>query len=274
MNYKIAALATIGLSAFSFGDIVYSNNPGGDAFTDPGIVNPGASQLIGTYVGPQTQVWAYNEVKDSAVIGIDTDNPLSGNGSLHIKANGGAFTNGKASITMGRLDAGSLGSFDSLTHWSADLYTASSDFANQAMVMRMFVDNGTTSGYLIFDTTWSPGNAPSMPFGQWNNADFVADSSTLYVRANGTLAGVFGGTEQTFATWQGLLLGGGYEVKSINAGFGTSSGAFEGYIDNYTLGFGGQATVYNFEANPVPEPASMAAIAAGVAFMARRRKRS
>ncbi|HLO97050.1 MAG TPA: PEP-CTERM sorting domain-containing protein [Fimbriimonas sp.] len=273
MKIKIALLASLGLSAFSFGDVVYSNNFGGDAFTDPGTSNPGASQLITSYVGPQTQVWVYNEVKDDAIVGIDMVQPRSGNGSAHIQTLGGSNTNGKASISMGRLDANPLGSFDSLTSWSADVYTASSDFANQAMVLRMYVSNGTTQGYLVFDTTWVPGNAPVMPFGQWNNVDFVANSSSLYLRATNSLATAFGSSEQTFGSWQSALSGGNYQVLSVNAGFGTSSGAFDGFVDNYSLGFGGNTTTYNFEANAVPEPASMAALGAGALALLRRRNR-
>lgn len=272
MKFKIAVLASLGLSAFSFGDIVLSNNIGGDAFTDPGTSNPGASQLINTYVGPQSQVWVYNEVKDDAIVGIDMAQPRSGNGSAHIQTLGAGNNSGKASISLGRLDMNPLGSFDTLSSWSADVYTASSDYANQAMVLRMFVSNGTTSGYLVFDTTWIPSNAPTMPFGQWNNVDFVANPSSLYLRATNSLATAFGSGEQTFGSWQSALSGGNYQVMSVNAGFGTSSGAFDGFVDNYSLGFGGNNTNYNFETNAVPEPASMAALGAGALALLRRRK--
>ncbi|MFM9872736.1 MAG: PEP-CTERM sorting domain-containing protein [Fimbriimonadaceae bacterium] len=275
MNKTIAALALLVVTTSAFAQVtVYSNNVGGDAFTDSGTVNPGASQLIGSYTGPNTEVWAYNEVKHNAVVGIDTVNPRSGNGSAHIQTLGGANTNGKASISFGRLNGGSLGGFDTLTNWSADVFTQSSDFAGQAMVLRLFVSNGTDSGFLVFDTTWQPGNNPNLAFGQWNNVDFTSNPNSFWVRGTGSLASAGNlntGSEVTFASAQSLLAGKGFQVFGANAGFGTSSGAFDGFVDNYTIGFNGQSTTYNFEA--VPEPMTMGILAAGAALVARRRKK-
>lgn len=274
MNKSFAVMALSVIASAAFAQVtVYSNNPGGDAFTDPGTSNPGASQVLG-YTGPNNETWAYNEVKDSATIGIDTVNARSGNGSLHINTLGGTHGSGKATMSLFRSNLGSLGALDSLTNWSADVYTESCDFAGQAMALRLYVSNGVASGYLIFDTTWQPGNNPNLAFGTWNNVDFAGSPSTFYVRGNGALTGASylnTANEVTFGSAMSSLAGKGFQVFEANAGFGTSSGAFNGFVDNYTLGFGGQSTTYNFET--VPEPMTMGLLAAGAAFVARRRKK-
>ncbi len=275
MNKTLAVMALAVVSTAAFAQVtVYSNNAGGDMYSDPGTTNPGASQLINSYSGANTEAWAYTEMKDNAQIGIDTANPWNGNGSAHIKTLGGASANGKATIAYGRLDAGSLGSFDSLTNWGADIFTASSDFAGQAMVLRLGISNGTESGFLVFDTTWQPGNNPSLAFATWNTVNFTSAPGTFFVRGTGSLssaAALNTANEVSFASAQSLLAGKGFNVYSANAGFGTSSGAFDGYVDNYALGFNGQSQTFNFEA--VPEPMTMGILAAGAALAARRRKK-
>lgn len=281
MKTTLVAIGVVALTTVSLAQVtVYSNNVGGDNYSDPGTVNPGAGYLINSYVGPNTEVWAYNELKDNAQIGIDTAQPLSGNGSLHLKALGNP--NSKASIGLGRLDGGALGSFDALTHWNADIRTESSAATNASMILRLYIGNGTNAtngsrqGFLVFDTLWSTVHPqPTINYGTWQNMDFIANASTLYVRPTNTLITALfpqldSSQELTFASAMSTLAGQGYQVWGANAGWGTSGTAYEGFMDNYTLGFGGNATTYNFEA--VPEPATMTILAAGAAFLARRRK--
>lgn len=265
------AFAVVSTAAFAQ-VTVYSNNVGGDAFTDSGIANPGAFQQVTSYTGPNNEAWFYNEVKDDATIGIDTAQAYNGNGSVHLKALGGAHTNGKASITLTRLDAGSLGAFDSLTHWNADIRTESSSLSNQSMILRLYVSNGTNQGFLVFDSGWTPSVAPTITYGTWQNMDFIANSNSLYVRGTNSLVTALGtAAEMKFSDVQTALNGGGYQVLAANSGWGTASADFEGFVDNYTLGFGGNSTTYNFEA--VPEPMTMGILAAGAALAARRRKK-
>jgi len=275
MNKTIAVLALAVVSTAALAQVtVYSNNAGGDAFTDAGIANPGAFQQINSYTGPNSETWYYNEVKDSTTIGIDTSEPwgAGNNGSVHLTALGGTHTNGKASISLVRNDAGSLGAFDSLTHWNADIRTESSDLQNQSMILRLYVANQTSQGFLVFDSGWTPANAPVITYGQWQNMDFITNANSLYVRGTNSLVTTLGtSAEMSFASVQAALSGQGFQVLSANAGWGTATAAFEGYMDNYTLGFNGQATTYDFEA--VPEPMTMGILAAGAALAARRRKK-
>lgn len=61
-------------------------------------------------------------------------------------------------------------------------------------------------------------------------------------------------------------------VTSVGAGFGGSSGQYDGAIDNYTLGFGGNSTTYNFEA--VPEPMTTSVMALGALAALRKKRKS
>lgn len=278
MKLKITAAAVaVAVTSSAFAQVtVFSNNVGGDGFTDPGTTNPGASQLITSYTGPNTEVWAYTEVKDMATVGIDGTNPYGAgmNGSAHIRTLGGGNTQGKASIAYGRLDSQALGTLDNLSAWSADFYTNSSDFAGQSMVLRMYVSNGNYSGYLVYDTTWQPGNNPTITFNSWNTIDFLNNPGVFYVRGTGNLndANALGtSSEMSFTVARNLLTGKGFNVYSFNAGFGTSSGQYDGFVDNYTIGFGGSNTVFDFEV--VPEPATMAVLALPAIAAFRRKKK-
>ncbi len=62
-------------------------------------------------------------------------------------------------------------------------------------------------------------------------------------------------------------------------GSGWGSGTFSGFVDNVSIGFGNNATTFNFEtvaANVVPEPGSFALMGLGIfaALGARKRKRA
>jgi hypothetical protein len=280
-----AALSLVVTASAQSNVTVYANNPSGDAFTNAG--GSGINQNVTSWTGLGGEVWRYSNVRDQGVVGISTNQPRSGDASARIQTPG---TTGNARSDMNLIagTSGSLGNLDSLSHWSLDARTDSSSFANQAPVIRMTVfsatdinlSNGSAGvfGEIALDTTWDPGNHPTFTFGQWNNIDLIGGNR--FVRASGGSLrqynpGYLGGTSytgdtQTLSSLLGLLAGKGYIVTSVGAGFGGTSGQFDGAIDNYTLGFGGNFTTYNFEA--VPEPMTMTVMVLG-ALAALRKKR-
>ena len=175
--------------------------------------------------------------------------------------------------------AGSLGSFDSLSAFGADLYTAlSPDSGNQAPILRLELFSaaaGNKYGQLIFDTAWSPGHFGTFNYNQWNTVDIFNNASSMWLRGSSDLNTLYdpgAGTnhERTFADWKSILSGQGYQVISVNAGIGSFNGTFQGGMDNLQIGFGGNNKTFNFEA--VPEPTSMCALGLGALAMIRKRR--
>jgi hypothetical protein len=261
---------------------VYSNNVNpGDYFTNPG--SSAANQALSNFSGPNGEVGTYRETKNGATVGINTTQARTGNGSAWFSAN--AVTGGKAEIAISKSFSGAgdstgvLGSFDSLSALSADLYTQSSSVANQAAILRLELfsatDGGGRYGQLVFDTSWAPSHFGTFTFNQWNSVDLFANAGTTWLRASSGIntaygPGVVNGGERTLSDWMTQLGGKGYNVISINSGIGTFDGSFEGGVDNLAVGFGGNTSTYNFEA--VPEPASICAIGLGALAMIRRRR--
>jgi hypothetical protein len=279
MRYnRILILALIGACASMAAaqNTVYSNSPGGDSFSGPYGTSQGLS-----FVGSGGQNFVYRETKNGATVGINGNAPRNGDGSVWFDMNG---TDVKSEIAMSTAflptgDAiGNLGNFDSLSAWSADLMTVSSNLSNQAVIMRLELFNGTTYGSLVFDTGWTPGHfSGTVNYGTWQNYDLLGNAGTTWLRATSSLNTLYGpgatnNGERTLADWQSALSGHGFIVTSANVGMGSFNGQFTGAMDNLTLGFGGNNQSYNFE--PVPEPASMAVLGLGAAALLRRRRKS
>lgn len=275
MNKTLAVVALSVISSAAFAQVnIYSNNPSGDAFTNAG--GTGAAQQISSPTGYNNASWYYTEVKNGGIVGIDTVNPRNGNGSAHfnVAANGAG---GRADMELRDTTLGFLGLFDDVTAWSVDTFTQSSDLANAALVLRLEVFSLTAGlyGNLVFSPTDTPGFNSPVTGGQWNTFDFFAPSTGFMLNATSSLGATYGaqlgGTPKSFSDWQTTLSGQDFVVLSANMGWGTATAGFEGFADNYTLGFGGQSSTYNFET--VPEPMTMTILAAGAAIAARRRKK-
>ena len=261
---------------------VYSNNSlPGDFFTNPLAVP--ANQMLNNFTGSNGEVFTYRETKDSSVVGINNTMARNGNGSVWFSANG---LNQKSEIAMSTSfnatgdSTGSLGTFDSMSALSADLFTQSSSIANQAAIVRIELfsatDGGGRYGQLVFDTSWAPSHYGTFAFGQWNNVNLMGNAGTTWLRATsginaayGTGVGVDSG-ERTLADWLTQLGNKGYNVISVNSGIGSFDGQFQGGMDNLAVGFGGNNKTYNFEA--VPEPATLAVLGLGALGLIRRKK--
>ncbi len=281
MKKILAVLGMAVLVSASFAQVtVFSTNAGGDFYSDPTPSNPGGTVAINSYIGPNGAQWFYNEMKDSAVIGINGTQARSGNGSVQLNSIGTATNpNSKASITYARSDLGALGNVADLTHWGADLRTEATPLSNANFIMRLYVGDGTNAingnrqGFLVWDTQWNPGfSHPAITYGQWQTFDLMSIASSLWVRPTNslitTLQPNLTSGEILLSDALSILGGLNYKVFSANAGWGTSNTPYEGYMDNYTLGFNGVGTTHNFEV--VPEPATMSLLA--LAALRRRKK--
>ncbi len=267
--------------ASASGSTVYSNNPGGDNYTSSQNNNNffQAISSSATPIGPNTELWSYEAIKNNAHEGINTNFARNGNGSNWMKTvDDGAGE--KSDIVYRQYNSGaqaqSMGLLGDLNGWSADTYTVGANtnptYGNASVILRLGLSDGLGhAGNLTFDTNWDSGN-PSVTYDQWNNFNIAGNNLVLHASGGGGyLEGIFGTGNKTFAQWQALL--GGWGVTEFNAGIGTTSLAFEGAVDNYSFSFGnGLSRTTNFEATP--EPATMAALGLGAIGLIRRRRQS
>jgi hypothetical protein len=274
--------ALVAASAFAQATVtVYSQNPvPGDSFTNGGPTNQGQS-----FGNPN---WVYNNTRGSGSVGIRTNYPRSGNGSVYFNSPG---SSGKADIEYFAdpvLVGGNfvpnpfnpssiLGPLAALSHLSYEWYRDGSSTAPASLhpvlrlgILRVNSDNTAAVGYLTFERVYNGFGAA--PTNSWQSDDIVSNNYKLWATAS---LG-FGEVLKTIPEWVSAAnaVGATLYVISVNAGIGSGwNGTFEGAVDNITFGFGGNYTTYNFEV--VPEPASMLALGSGLIGLLglRRRKR-
>jgi len=120
--------------------------------------------------------------------------------------------------------------------------------------------------------TWQSWNA--LGGGWWDNLGFCNPGTGVTSLAQCTSTFVDPSIVNTFGVL-GVLDGiGGLQ---LDVGFGSPGDQFNGYVDSLTIGISGTDTTYNFDPNPVPEPASLSLFGAalfGFGAFRRRRKRA
>jgi hypothetical protein len=272
MTRLFTGLIACGLIAGAFtsanASIVLSNNGGtGDDFTNATTTNTG--QAVGA------TGWYYNNVRNDGQVGISTDLPRSGNGSVYFQGTNGpggnssksdieflpnATANGAGNFSSG----GVLGTLAELNSFGYDWYRAAGSAASNWLhpSLRLMVASPDLSqfGYLVFEREVNrdtlgvpPGSTTAMPTDQWVSDDvFGADyrlwstGNTLPFNQNGTNGPVKYYDALHLSEWQSQF--GTYLVLGISSGIGSGWGAFEGAVDNITFGFRDDAPVtYNFE---------------------------
>ncbi len=236
---------------------VYANNlPPGDSYTSATgfsfgvpIINSGG--------------WVYNNMRYYGYVGIRTDLPRSGNGSVWFKGTQGPLVNSsKADIEY--LPTTSLGTLNDLTLLSYEWYRKSGGYTAAAHlhpVIRLIVGDTQPRGYLVFERAYNPAVSP-VPTDSWE-LDSIADTTVLW--ATPGLRNYLGISEpasyKKLADWKSLI--GSYNVYGLSAGIGSGWGTFEGAVDNISYRFGsGPIVTTNFEV--VPEPTTMALFGLGL----------
>jgi hypothetical protein len=220
--------------------------------------------------------WYYNNVRNNGHVGISTDLPRFGNGSVYFQGTQGPAGNSSKSdieylpnatanvagnySTGGVL--GTLGDLSSLSYeWYRDSASSASDWLHPVLRL-LVVDNPITPtaiGYLVFerevnrDSFGYPPGPTNVPEDQWVADDLLGDDYRLWSTGSSlpnNLNGTNGPAEYYDASrlseWQSTY--GSYSVIGISAGIGSGWGTFVGAVDNITIGFGtAPATTFNFE---------------------------
>jgi hypothetical protein len=282
--------ALVAASAFAQATVtVYSQNPApGDLFTNTGSTNQGQS-----FGNPN---WVYNNTRESGSVGIRTNYPRNGNGSVYFNSPG---ISGKADIeyfVAPVLVGGNfvpnpfnpssiLGPLADLSHLSYEWYRAGSSTAPNHLhpvlrlgILRVNSDNTVAVGYLTFERIYN-GFSGAAPTDSWQSDNIIDRNYKLWATASlgfGDPNVNINNVLKTIPDWLSAAnaANANLYVISVNAGIGSGwNGTFTGAVDNITFGFNGAYTTYNFEV--VPEPASMLALASGLIGLLglRRRKR-
>ncbi|MCS6775748.1 MAG: PEP-CTERM sorting domain-containing protein [Chloroherpetonaceae bacterium] len=256
---------------------VLANNPApGDLFTNPGPSNQG--QAIGA------TGWYYNNVRNNGQVGIRTDYPRNGNGSVFFYSGSGAAKADVEYLVNAALIAGNyfsagiiapLSDLQTLTYeWYRDSMSTVPASLHPAVRILLDADGDLSTigdrGGLVWERAY---NSLPVPTDTWV-ADTITDTSFLwnFGLGIGFAADIDGNAypyDETLLEWKNYFPNAVIIGFSMGVGSGWN-GIFQGAVDSIAWqGTGPLAnlTSFNFElaGTPVvPEPGTMALLGAGL----------
>ena len=268
-----AVVGVLSANVFAATTIVYSNNPApGDLFSNS------ASTSLGQAVG--TSGWYYNNVRNGGKVGIRTNYPFNGNGSVYMRT---PSKDAKADIEFlgNALATGNPGNFYSVTaiaplkhlvsvsySWYRD--STSSVAGHLHPVLRILLDaDGDLNtvgdrGGLVWESVYQLGPYTA-PTNTWVTQT-VDDNSWMWNYGLGIgFAANINSTpyayDATLAEWKAYFPNA--VIIGFNMGLGSGwTGDFVGAVDNISWTIEGITTTTNFEV--VPEPTTMALFGLGL----------
>ena len=265
-----AVVGVLSANVFAATTIVYSNSPApGDQFTNPWPFNQG--HAVGT------SGWYYNNVRNNGAVGIRTNYPFNGNGSVYMRTPTGsakadiAFLVNAVSIGGNFESTGVIAPLSQLQSVSYSWYrdSASTVAGHLHPVLRILLDRDgnllTTNdrGGLVWESVYqlAPYTAPT---DTWVTQT-VNDSSWLWnFGLGGTLMDIDGDGyphNSNLAAWKAKFPNA--VIIGFNMGLGSGwTGDFIGAVDNISWTINGITTTTNFEV--VPEPTTMALFGLGL----------
>ncbi len=213
-----------------------------------------------------TQGWTSTGTQGGGTVGITTEQPRSGGGSLEMNTSGNSgrvrYVQGGTSVFGKPSEINAL-SFD----WFRS--SASTAAAHFSPAFRVHIGDDSMISELIWEFVYSYPKTAA-PTDGWQTVNLLASDQLFYQYAGGVTFNPAGAQiNQTFGDWLANNYTSDARVVAISVGFGSgANGTFEGYVDNVTLGFAGKdATTWNFETqaiSTVPEPASVLLFASGL----------
>jgi hypothetical protein len=268
-----AVVGVLSTNLFAATTIVYSNDPApGDLFSNSG------SAFLGQAVG--TSGWYYNNVRYGGEVGIRTNYPFNGNGSVYMRT---PSKDAKADIEFlgNALATGNPGNFYSVTaiaplkhlvsvsySWYRD--STSSVAGHLHPVLRILLDaDGDLNtvgdrGGLVWESVYQLGPYTA-PTNTWVTQT-VDDNSWMWNYGLGIgFAANINSTpyayDATLAEWKAYFPNA--VIIGFNMGLGSGwTGDFVGAVDNISWTIEGITTTTNFEV--VPEPTTMALFGLGL----------
>ena len=238
-------------------------------------------------MGAGNNKWHTANLAGGATAAITATNPRSGNGSVEMSSSNNG---GKADFvyTWGFDTARTLGSLNLLSYdWYRSVSSTVADHLHPAFRLSYDADGNSATtadrGYLIYENVYNGNNVVE---GVWRTDNIFGANFWMRQFTPSNTVENYGTTLQEWMN--GPRPGAPADVLSANTAilgieFGIGSGwgnaSFNGFVDNVSIGFGNNATTFNFEtvaANVVPEPGSFALMGLGIfaALGARKRKRA
>ncbi|MCS6831612.1 MAG: PEP-CTERM sorting domain-containing protein, partial [bacterium] len=255
--------------------------------------NAGASNQ-GQAVG--TSGWYYNNVRNNGAVGIRTNYPWNGNGSVYFNTPTGAakadieYLVNAVSIGGNFFSAGVIAPFSQLQSLSYRWYrdSSSTNPAVQHPAVRILLDldgNPLTPldrAGLVFERAYN--SLPTLT-NQWVNDTVTLSTNLWSFGALGFATDLDGNSypyDETWSEWLSYFSTNHPNAAIVGFSMGVGSGwvgDFKGAVDGISWTINGQTSSYNFETfrvQVIPEPTTMALFGLGLAAVGRlvRRKRA